>query len=430
VQAPAAAALAPPGTYMLFIVDDKGVPSVASMVGMSRTLGAPAPPAKPTASAGDEQATVSWSAPDDGGSTITKYTVTPYIGSTAGTPKDVTGSPAATSTTISGLTNGAAYTFKVSATNAVGTSSQSAGSDPVTPAAPVAGALAFVQQVNKRGVAASLALQPSAAVTTGNRLIVQVGVWSFGSASASGVTDSAGNTYTKLTSLKASDNTELSVWSAPIAAGGGTRPTVTVTTTASADIGASVLEYSGLSTAAGTGVVEALKTATGTTTAAGNVSSGATAASTSPGELAMGFYADSGFGNNLTGDPTYTVRTNVSPTGDMELLAQDRVLTATGTAANPTTKTGANTPWLAATLVLKSAAPPAGGAAVQARSVALTARTADGSSAATVAQPITDAPPQADKLVYAFTAVAPAQSKRDPATLLFCPLNFLTIGKS
>ena len=33
------------------------------------------------------------------------------------------------------------------------------------------------------------------------------------------MTDSAGNTYTKLTSLKASDNTELSVWSAPITAG-------------------------------------------------------------------------------------------------------------------------------------------------------------------------------------------------------------------
>ena len=385
VQAPAAAALAPPGTYMLFIVDDKGVPSVASMVGMSRTLGAPATPAKPTATAGDGQATVSWSAPDDGGSTITKYTVTPYIGATAQTPKDVTGSPAATSTTISGLTNGTAYTFKVSATNAVGTSAQSAASDPVTPAAPVAGALAFVQQVNKRGVAASLALQPTAAVTTGNRLIVQVGVWSYGKATASGVTDSAGNTYTKLTSVKASDDTELSVWSAPITAGGGTRPTVTVTTTGSADIGASVLEYSGLSTAAGTGVVDVLKTATGTTSAAGNVSSGATAASTAAGELAMGFYADSGFGNALTGDPTYTVRTNVSPTGDMELLAQDRVLTATGTTANPTTKTGASTPWLAATLVLKSAAPPAGGAAVQAqaRSVALIARTADRSSAAT-----------------------------------------------
>ena len=92
------------------------------------------------------------------------------------------------------------------------------------------------------------------------------------------------------------------------------------------------------------------------------MSSGATAASTAAGELAMGFYADSGFGNALTGDPTYTVRTNVSPTGDMELLAQDRVLTATGTTANPTTRTGASTPWLAATVVLKSAAPPAGGA--------------------------------------------------------------------
>ena len=106
-------------------------------------------------------------------------------------------------------------------------------------------------------------------------------MWSAGNASASGVTDSAGNTYTKLTSFKASDNTELSVWSAPITAGSGTKPTITVTTTASADIGATVLEYSGLSTAAGTGVVDVLKTATGKTSAAAAVSSGATAASNS-----------------------------------------------------------------------------------------------------------------------------------------------------
>ena len=308
--------------------------------------------------------------------------MTPYIGAVAQTPKDVTGT-GATSTTITGLTNGTAYTFKVKATNAVGTSAHSAASNTVTPAAPVAGALAFVQQVNKRGVAASLALQPTANVTAGNRLIVQVGVWSFGKATASTVTDSAGNTYTKLTSVKASDDTELSVWSAPITAGGGTRPTITVTTTASADIGATVLEYSGLSTAAGTGVVDVLKTATGKTTAAGNVSSGATAASTAAGELAMGFYADSGFGNALTGDSAFTVRTNVSPTGDMELLAQDRVLTASGTTANPSTGRGQH--------------PVAGGddgaqerraaggwstALAQAQSVALTARTADRSSAA------------------------------------------------
>ena len=102
-----------------------------------------------------------------------------------------------------------------------------------------------------------------------------------------------------------------------------------------------------------------LKTATGKTSAASAVSSGATAASTSAGELAMGFYADSGFGNTLAGDPGYSVRTNVSPTNDMELLVQDRVLSTAGTTASPTTATGANTPWIAATIVLKTSAPAA-----------------------------------------------------------------------
>jgi hypothetical protein len=398
------------------------------MVSMSRTLTAPATPSAPTASAGDGQATVNWTAPDDGGSTITKYTVTPYIGSTAQTPKDVTGNPAATSTTISGLTNGTAYTFKVKATNAVGSSAESPASNSVTPSPPVASPLAFVQQVNKRVAAVTNALQPTANVTTGNRLIVLTGIWSAAKATASTVTDSAGNTYTKLTAIKASEDTELTVWSAPITAGGGTRPTITVRATGSADIGASVLEYSGLSAAAGTAVVDQLKTATGMTTVAGNVSSGATAASTAAGELAMGFYVDSGFSNALTGDSTYTVRTNVSPTADMELLAQDRVLTSSGTTANPVTRTGANTPWLAATIVFKVAAPPAQ-AQVQglARSVALTT-SSDGAPAGT---PITAdaAPATAEQRVYAFTAVTP-KAANDAASLLFCPLPIIAVGLS
>ena len=65
------------------------------------------------------------------------------------------------------------------------------------------------------------------------------GVWSGGAATISGVTDDAGNTYTKVTSVKASEDTELSVWSAPITAGGGTRPAITITATGSADIGGS-----------------------------------------------------------------------------------------------------------------------------------------------------------------------------------------------
>jgi Domain of unknown function (DUF1929)/Fibronectin type III domain/Glyoxal oxidase N-terminus len=432
VHAPANASLAPPGTYMLFIVDDKGVPSVANMVSMAPSLTAPATPSAPTATAGDGQATVNWTAPNDGGSTITKYTVTPYIGSAAQTPKDVTGNPAATSTTISGLTNGTAYTFKVSATNSVGTSSDSPASNSVTPAPPVASPLAFVQQVNKRVAAVTNTLQPANNVTTGNRLIVLTGIWSAAKATASTVTDSAGNTYTKLTSIKANDDTELTVWSAPITAGGGTRPTITVRATGSADIGATVLEYSGLSTAAGAAVVDQLKTATGKTTVAANVSSGATAASTAAGELAMGFYVDSGFGNALTGDGNYTVRTNVSPTGDMEMVAQDRVLGAAGTTANAVVGTGPNTPWLAASIIFKVANPPVGGAAVaQARSVALTADTerTDAAPAVTAPGGAGGQPVAADKLVYAFTAVAP-KAKNDPASLLFCPLPLISVGIS
>ncbi len=95
---------------------------------------APAAPTGVTATAGDKQATVSWTAPANGGSAITGYTVTPYAGTTAGTPTTVTGTPPATTTTVTGLTNGTAYTFKVSATNAIGTGPDSTASNSVTPA--------------------------------------------------------------------------------------------------------------------------------------------------------------------------------------------------------------------------------------------------------------------------------------------------------
>ena len=79
-----------------------------------------------------KSAQVSWTAPeDDGGSAITGYTITPFIGSTAQDPVDVSGST--TSKTITGLTNGTAYTFRVKATNAVGTGANSAASPAATP---------------------------------------------------------------------------------------------------------------------------------------------------------------------------------------------------------------------------------------------------------------------------------------------------------
>jgi hypothetical protein len=66
--------------------------------------------------------TVSWSPPNDGGSPITSYTVTPFQGGTALAPVTASSSPI----TVTGLTDGLPYTFNVTATNAVGTGPASA----------------------------------------------------------------------------------------------------------------------------------------------------------------------------------------------------------------------------------------------------------------------------------------------------------------
>ncbi|MEA2138972.1 MAG: large repetitive protein, partial [Solirubrobacteraceae bacterium] len=90
-----------------------------------------------TATAGGRtSANVSWTAPSTGGA-ATAYTVTPYRGSAAQAPATVTGSPPATTTTVSGLTTGATYTFTVRASNPAGQGPESAASGPVTPLNPV-----------------------------------------------------------------------------------------------------------------------------------------------------------------------------------------------------------------------------------------------------------------------------------------------------
>jgi hypothetical protein len=78
-------------------------------------------------------ATVRWTAPGDGGSAITGYTIRTFAGTTLVRTQKVPGTFA--SVVVSGLTNKTAYTFEVSATNRAGTSKPSARSAAVTPRA-------------------------------------------------------------------------------------------------------------------------------------------------------------------------------------------------------------------------------------------------------------------------------------------------------
>src|SRR5664280_2356244 len=83
-----------------------------------------------TATAGNAQAIVAFTAPaSNGGSAITGYTVT-------STPGGITATGSASPITVTGLTNGTAYTFTVVATNANGHSLPSSASNSVTPTAP------------------------------------------------------------------------------------------------------------------------------------------------------------------------------------------------------------------------------------------------------------------------------------------------------
>ncbi len=120
-------------------INGYGTASAASNAVTPTNAGPPSAPTDVAAAPNGSSALVSWTAPsDDGGGALTSYTVTPYIGSVAQTAKTVSGSPPDTSTTVTGLTNGTAYTFKVTATNVAGSTTSSA-SPAVTPGVTVLG---------------------------------------------------------------------------------------------------------------------------------------------------------------------------------------------------------------------------------------------------------------------------------------------------
>ena len=121
---------------LLQVTDDApGSPHSVPLTGLGLAPAATVPgaPTVGTATAGNAAATVTWTAPTStGGSAITGYSVRTFTGATLVKTTPVGN---VTSTVITGLANGTAYTFDVAAINAAGTSTPSTRTSAVTPAA-------------------------------------------------------------------------------------------------------------------------------------------------------------------------------------------------------------------------------------------------------------------------------------------------------
>ena len=120
-------------TFKVTAISAAGSSSASSASTAVAVNAVPSVPLSVTAVAGNASATVTWGTPANAnGSAITGYAVTAY---------DANNNPAGTCTAVvpgttcdvNGLTNGTPYTFKVTATNAIGTSLESLASTAVSP---------------------------------------------------------------------------------------------------------------------------------------------------------------------------------------------------------------------------------------------------------------------------------------------------------
>lgn len=199
--------------------DQAGNSSYSAATTVSRSFSViavvPGAPTIGTATAGNTQANVSFTAPAwSGGSTITGYTV-------ISSPGGFTATGSASPITVTGLTNGTAYTFTVTATNSAGTGGTSAASNSVTPfALPVAGAVSATVAYDSSSNPITLNLSGGAATS-----VAVASTASHGTATASGTSI----TYTPAAGFFGSDS-----FTYTAANVGGTSSAATVSVTVSA----------------------------------------------------------------------------------------------------------------------------------------------------------------------------------------------------
>lgn len=114
---------------------------------LPRRAAPPGAPANVQATPADQAANISWAAPtDEGSSSVTSYTVTASPATAEPITTQVSG---ATSTQLTGLTNGTQYAITVAATNSVGTGPASSPAVNVTPTSAVATGLSLATSTSR-----------------------------------------------------------------------------------------------------------------------------------------------------------------------------------------------------------------------------------------------------------------------------------------
>jgi hypothetical protein len=148
-------------TYTVTATNANGTTAASSASNSATPVSVPQAPTIGAATAGVSSATVAYTANATGGATVTTYTA-------ASSPGGFTGT-GASPITVSGLTNGTAYTFTVTATNSQGTSAASSASSAVTPTLPALGAWSFSTSIP------SIAQNVSVPQGNGNGSVLWVG---------------------------------------------------------------------------------------------------------------------------------------------------------------------------------------------------------------------------------------------------------------
>ena len=222
---------------------------------------------------------------------------------------------------------------------------------------------------------ASCALTPGANITLGNRMVL-VASW-YDPTGPPTISDAAGNVWTTDATVNASSIEGITIWSAPITAGGGTAPVITVLGSGSSDFALTYAEYSGI----GAVNVAAANTAAGT-----SATTSSTAATAAANELVISGVGNIGQSNTLTdtsGDTTLGLVQNTATAG---LLAVERTGGAVGTQASTFTQGSSVTYFAAIAVYTLSVAAGGGGmfsltGTANLSAVGLTAIAATGQSA-------------------------------------------------